>query len=705
MNYQYMKTAGVALLCVFASAFCSAQTYKLENGKIRFEVDSKGNLVSLKNLVDNREYAGGEGLWRIIYQDGLSMEESVDSESVPVAVKKDGEKIILSYGGEFPVKIECRLEGDEVRFVPEIKNVSKDKVLREFQFPMLKNAKLNDNCQLYWTAAGGTYFPNIRGWLMSGYRAYMAQDNKAIEQYTLYPGETAMNYYVINEPKNALYVASHDPNFEKTLHLVRTRKIGGAGEFTYGGIDFAMVKYPFLSAGQSKTFPEYVVSAHSGDWHVSAKKYRKWADTWYVHKPVDETVKNSNGWQRIIMRHQYGKQFFRYDQLPEICKTGLEAGLDTIFMFGWWKEGMDAGYPDYTADDTQGGDEALKKYIKEVQKMGGKVNVYFNGQLIDMDTKFYREKGCKLSVKKASGTEHMEVYPFGGDGTGLRVFGNKTFATACPACPEWLDILKGYADRAIALGADGVFFDQLGYKSELCWDKTHGHPVPAADIMKYKSEMLKKLREYVNEKKPDMSFGIEWMCDPTSMYVDYVHNCGVNLHIAGKDKNGVPVTRYAPMYQYTFPETVTTDRDIYNNQDVPRRNNLAVMRGWRTDAAVYRCRATVDETPVYKEYLTKVNKLRDRFRDTILNGTFCDTDMAKSDSPQVPFTTFTAGDKMAVVASQSHLESAKAVITAADGYEYVEHGGIGDFSVSGDGAKATVELKRDAIVVIVFKKK
>ena len=634
------------------------------------------------------------------------MEESVESEDVPVKVsKKSDEEIEISYGGEFPVKVSCVLSGDEIRFSPEIENKSKDKVLREFQFPMLKNSKLAPESSIYWTFGGGMHFPNLRQWLMEGFQSYMAQDNKAIERYCLYPGETAMNYYVVGEPKNSLYIASHDPDFEKTLHLIRTRKTGASGDFSYGNVDFGMVKYPFLKAGERKKYHEFVVSPHSGDWHVSAKKYRKWADSWY--RPIEPLpmVKNGNGWQRIIFRHQYGKTLFRYDQLPQIYKDGKEAGIDTVLMFGWWKEGMDAGYPEYTADDTQGGDEALKKYVKEVQKMGGKVIMYFNGQLIDMGTDFYRGLGKKISIKRADGTEHMERYPFGGDGTALRVFGNKTFVTACPATKEWLEILKSFVDRAVEIGVDGIEFDQIGYKSEFCYDPNHGHAVPCQDVMYKKSQMLKALRDYVRRKKPDMPLYIEWMSDPTSMYADFIHNCVVNMYIADRDKNGVPITRYAPMYQYTFPETYTTDRDIYNNNDVPRRNNLAILRGWCSDVAVYRCRATIGETPVYKAYLTKVNAVRDRFRDIILNGKFCDTDMAKSDNPLVQYSTFTDKNKMALVVTQSHLDFARAEFTPADGYEYAEDGGIGDYKVIRNGRNVAVELKKDGLAVIVFQKK
>ena len=60
-------------------------------------------------------YAGGQGLWRISYQDGISLEESVESEDVPVKVsKKSDEEIEISYGGEFPVKVSWVLSADEI---------------------------------------------------------------------------------------------------------------------------------------------------------------------------------------------------------------------------------------------------------------------------------------------------------------------------------------------------------------------------------------------------------------------------------------------------------------------------------------------------------------------------------------------------------------------------------------------------------------
>ncbi len=66
-----IKKHTFGILCAILAAFSFAgaafsETFTLKNDKIEFSVDDKGNVVSFKNIPDNREYAGGQGLWRII---------------------------------------------------------------------------------------------------------------------------------------------------------------------------------------------------------------------------------------------------------------------------------------------------------------------------------------------------------------------------------------------------------------------------------------------------------------------------------------------------------------------------------------------------------------------------------------------------------------------------------------------------------------
>lgn len=176
------------------------------------------------------------------------------------------------------------------------------------------------------------------------------------------------------------------------MHLFRGRAV--PGKFARE-IDAGFVKYPYLKPGQELSYPPYAI-APVKNWREGAKLYRQWANSWYKPRKPADSILNSNGWQRLIAKHQYGKRFFKYADFPKILKDGLAADIDTLFLFGWFNEGHDAGYPHYSLDTEQGGDEALKKAISQFQKSGGKVIIYYNGQFIDRATDFYKNKGKNI---------------------------------------------------------------------------------------------------------------------------------------------------------------------------------------------------------------------------------------------------------------------------------------------------------------------
>ncbi|MBE6411432.1 MAG: hypothetical protein E7036_02630 [Opitutales bacterium] len=687
--------ATITFLC--ASAFANE---RIETDKVAVEFDDNGNLVSLKNKVDNVDYAGGQGLWRLIYQQDKLLEEPIESEEVKATLKKISDKQInINYDGEFPVEVKCEVKEDEVYFSAKITNNSKDKLLREFQFPMIKNANLSKDVKYVHSGGGGGIIPNFYANVISAQTQYKSQDNKAVERYTPYPMNRTMNFYTLMNDNYSLLFASLDPQFELTLHLARYRKVNNV--FKY--MDIAMVKYPFIKTGESYQTAPFLISPHSGDWRVSAKKYAKGA-TWFKAPKAPDFIKKMNGWQRMILRHQYGTILFPYAKMDNIRKAGMDCGIDTMLMFGWWEEGMDAGYPLYTPEKTQGGDAELKKRIKEFQSKGGKVLMYFNGQLIDMSTDFYKNEGHKLCVKNPSGAPHIEQYPFGGEGTGLRVLGHKMFVTGCHGTKGWEEVLlKKYVDRALALGVDGIFLDQLGFGSRICWDKSHGHKVPCTNMMWYKQEMLRKIRAYIKEKAPNVAFGVEYVGDATSQHVDFVHICGFDYNTY-KGKGGKPEFKYIPLFRYAFPDITLSDRTIRDDSDIERRLNTCLMWGLVSDIEIYRCRKTIDETPHYKQYMAKANVLRDKYRRLILEGTYSDRDYAKVSNGKMHYTTFKNGDEIAVFVTNNWQKNLKGKVEI-DGYKLTEIDGLGKYKATADGDDAKVELGLYDLALLVFKKK
>lgn len=266
-------------------------------------------------------------------------------------------------------------------------------------------------------------------------------------------------------------------------------------------------------------------------------------------------------------------------------------------------------------------------------------------------------------IKRADGSEHRESYNFTNGGTFLRAFVNKTFVVACPACRSWLEILKRHVDFAVELGVDSVFFDQLGLLSYPCCDPSHGHPVPYTGIMQGKREMLKELYEYAKSRKPSLGVGIECTTDQTLQYTDFVHIFGFPAGVWNSDwreKEEKPRTLSASyLFKAAFPEAVISNRNIRDDSDVEFPVNQMLLLGSRSDVEIYRCRATIAETPRYQAYLAKANALRERFGRLLYDGTFSTETFHRVSNPEIQTNSFLLGDELAVLLTQSNRELAR----------------------------------------------
>ena len=699
----FLIVLSVYLTNVNAQPLTETVAYTLENDLVRFSVDNHGRLVELTNKNTGTNYAGGGHLWRLIYQNGISLEEEFNNNNCKAAIEQKDNTMTLIFDETsnadlaFQITITMVLNGDDLNFDMLLENSDKEHTIRECQFPFIKNINFGKDHGLFLSEIAGVHFDDIEREINSKHTQYIGLENKEIQRSLLYPGRAAMNYYMIASDVEGLYIGSHDTTFQVTNHYL--------SKFPQGGMNCAMIKYPFLAPGEKVSINGGVLSPYSGSWHVAAQKYRKWADTWYTLNKAPESLQTMTSWHRIILRHQYGKTFYRYDQLCDILEDGKSTGIKTLFLFGWHAGGHDSEYPDYSPDESQGGFAALKENIQKFQAKGGQVILYFNGRLIDVASDFYKEKGHEVCIKRPDGSEHNEFYKFGADGTALRLFGNKSFVTACPSSREWQQVLKGFVDQAIALGCDGVFFDQLGLMPEMCFDPNHGHKVPFIDMMKVNADNLKELRQYVKSKKPDMIFGTEWLSDVTAQYVDFVHNVVPGSKAVTDWQHGEKPKswEFKEMFYYTFPEVITSDREIRDDTDIERRVNFALMKGLISDVEIYRCRTTIAATPHYREYLTKANALREKYADVILQGLYQDTDHFTIDNPEFFATSFIAGNKLGVMVSQSHLDEATTTLKVP-GYKYITHDGLNDFSVKTNSDSITLHVKRHGLVLVLFEK-
>lgn len=667
---------------------------------------SDGRLVFLSDSPTGHNYAGGEGLWRLYYNTPDRKEIEIRATDCTPSVTMEADTISINYdtlaGKAFSLQLKIWAENGQARFGATLRNEERHTVIREFQYPLAGNLQLPGGYRLLTTHTGGQIFDDPVAKIANvDTRALYMTPAQKFRQYDLqYPRNAASNCFAFVGNADGLYFGSHDTSLQQTWHGLRVYPEASAegkaiGHTTddFNRLEAGFYRYPNAMYGDSWTNDCSVVAPYKGPWTETCRIYRSWADTWWQHSPVPKWVQRMTGWQRIIFKHQYGEYLRRYTDLPgRIAQAGESVGCNAVLAFGWWKEGMDNGYPNYTVDDTQGGDAAWKEAIRQYRNKGNRLLLYYNGRLIDVESDFYKNGGGKrVSNKDNTGREFTEHYKFTGEGTTLGYYDSRTFVIADMSKRIWRDQLIAWADRAMEYGADAVFYDQLGVAEEFPnWDLSREYPVQDVFTGRYKAEALHEIRDHIKARDPEFALGTEWLSDCTSQFCDFVHIV---------EFTALPES-FPEWFRYTFPEVIWSDRCVRDDNDVPRRVNNTLLKGLRNDIEVFRCRGLIDETPVYQRHLAKINAIRNEFPGLLLDGRYTATDGFLCSDPDITARSYSSGDSLAVAATFTGSGSCGATIEAP-GYILADYRTIGNARVN----KNKVLLAQNDLVVLIFVKK
>ncbi len=680
--------------------------YTLENDQIQLLVDEYGRPFELRNKNNGVNYLRKHDLWRLIVDDGRCLEiETIPSDSIPeITVTGNNMRIRHSEavnkisGGKYSIELEISfsIENDEIKTGITISNNQPETTVKEVHFPLLA---IRDEAisGVVTTYTGGQYFRDVKKKILQSHTQFKGIDHKYIRDVNFYP-TNAMNCMLIDHEDEGLYLGCHDEKLEMTAHIL---ELDDQRDF-----NMLMGRSPYVACGSSWTFDRYVISPYRGSWQIAADKYRSWANCWYQAPERPEFLNGFNGWQRVILKTQYGQNPFPYNKLPEAFEASHQAGVDTLFLFGWHVHGMDNGYPDYSLDEEWGGEEALKKSIADIHNLGGKVILYFNGQLIDRRSEFYREHGQEVATFTVAGEPELHHYSFPGPGYTAAKFGNRAFTTACPSSDRWLDMLKSFIDTAIELEVDAVFFDQIGNAPYPCCNPAHSHPVPYMGSTESRIEQLTELRKYLKSRRPEMGLGVEWISDITANFVDFVHIWG---NIAEKENNSRPedmkaqYISFQEFYRYAFPETPLSNREIRTDEDIERRVNIMLMKGCINDIEIHRCQSTIAVTPHYQQYLAKANRLRSRYADILLDGKFLANYHQRAiDNQEISVSSWSSNDQLALMLTQEHLACVSGTINIP-GYSLISSESVrNDVKITATGRSINIELPRNGLAVLLF---
>ena len=671
-----------------------------ENFSAFISVD--GTLCSFKNAIGT-ELVKPWSLWSLCLETADCQEIAALEADFP-QITADDNSFCLKYSGvrghnntvyKIDVAVSGKVCGGKLYLAVELAN-NDDCVVRECRFPIIKLSEEAENFAWRNSQQAGTVHPSIAEWKNAKLNAapgYQGLDELFKREILHYPGKMATtNSFILDGKTQGVYFGSHDKSFQITLHIAQANVPDKS-------VDMMMVKLPFLKSGAVFKCDDFVLAPYIGSWHKGADIYRKFLKENIQLPQRHERVKFFTGWQRIILRTQYGENLFTYSDLPEMAKELKPCGVDALLIFGWHAGGHDNDYPNYCVSESLGGFDEFKKAISEVKKYGVQVNLYSNGQLIDRTSEFYRSgAGQRSAIRDIRGAEEFQRWGFSGRGIYNSYFGGRTLSRACPCAAEMTEKLYEFIDLASELGADGVFFDQLGSGDPICFSPDHGHEVPFTKIMTARRDMLLKLRDYAHAK--NLTIGIEHASDITAGCVDYVHSFPGGAAVKGKITDGVKpfIPTDFEYFRYVFPEAYISNREIRDDNDIERRVNRMLLFDLQCDVEIKRCRDTIGTTPHYKKYLTQALEFKNRNRKYLVAGKFRSNADVQDKNGEVDVAGFLLEDgSYTVIVTQSHLESAvfAPVGFTAEQCRYTDF--IGEVRQNCDG---TFTLNRNSVLLL-----
>ncbi|HHY82951.1 MAG TPA: hypothetical protein GX505_09785 [Clostridiales bacterium] len=638
--------------------------YRLENEFLSVEFDEYGRLTYLKNKESqygNIITSPAEDSFRVIFKKGQNWENvAFGSKQEFTVTEKDGsiefsvkKTKVRDFIADISLTLIAALDRENLVFDAVINNNEEGALITDFYYPIIGTVKTlaGGKPALLWPHQSGEKYYNIG--------EYLARKGPSREIFNhslsmTYPGHGSMQWMALEDKDQVLYIASHDNDFYATELRAKGSSIDR------GAITLTINKMAFVKYEEAWHAPPAVLKLYTGTWHHGAHDYMEWTKTWRTYHHVPQWVRDMMGYYLVINKQQYGHEMWKYNTLPKLYQKAVETGCDTLGLFGWYDSGHDNKYPDLEVSESLGGAQMLKDNIKAVQKMGGKVTLYYQGHLIDITTDFYNNGGSNYEIKSKDGVPYYEQYNKSHESTFLKNYTRKTFSTACPSCPEWQSLMKEKADFISDFGADGVLYDQIGgIPPKPCFDNRHPHAKgkPSLSMSNGRKELLNGIQNRTKEIDKEFAFFTEVITDLYSTYVDCLHGIcaypsreGNRLDV-GLDNERVEVINYPELFRYCFSDIIITLRNQYPYIS-PRVANYAFTFGYRYEMEI-RYQADCDDVlnntyAEYNEYARKVTELRRKYWDVLGYGTFMDTHHITCNNPGIIAKSYVNGNKLAV---------------------------------------------------------
>jgi hypothetical protein len=639
---------------------CNPPLHILANSHVRLALSEHGTLDELTCLATGRNHVvrPGMDLWRIVLADEESLVNLVTPGNQPVKVSKDGDALCISvpqlaydfHGTTREVDVAFHLtvslDADTTLWQAAIEN--RDPAIRvmEVWAPMINGIRPPADWALYYPQdCGLRMFDPVQNLGTRGQMLRFGVNNANLRE--LYPGKASMQWMGLYGEEEGLYACSLDTSMQ-TICLNVERNFGQTA--AEDSLFLSFIKYPGQRVGSWTSAP-VAVSPHLGDWHAGARRYRAWTDTWITPATPPDWIQRMPGLQDVILREQYGKLVYGYEEITKLYDAAAEVGIDLVKISGWHTAGHDNAFPDWEADTAQGGRETLIAEMRKAQEKGARMMLY-----LSHNSTFFAEHGEAVAMRDPYGEELADIFNWPGPSTFIPLCSQHRLVCACMSTKEWQDIIKYRTQYVLDLGADCVYLDRLaGYPGYLCFSEDHPHDRPC-DAYVDRVSLGMECRAMVKAKNPEIAIASEYINDVGLQPFDFTIPFGFGMHRGGNN--------FGELFRYTFPEYIITTQ--YLNDAEYDRVRFAFVMGFRFFFAIKWQHEPISSTPPeFRAFAKSLIDLLQAHAEPFLLGRFCDTDGFNCANPAL-FAKAYRSDKRFGIAVWNPTGEAQALVIATD---------------------------------------
>lgn len=631
------QTAGAALASLVTSQTVpaapeegSSQEAVLENGLLRavFDVTS-GALLELSNKQTGRKFQGRRVLSRSFVMvvplperllhvvDGCQ-QKTISHNSLASRLEFTWEGLRSEHAGRLDIQLVGSVTlGDEgLKFEMAVRNRSPYPV-ESIAWPYIGDLKRpaegefrcaqSGYCNLRYTPLAPK-FQNDRGYWGTEYPIQMIPTPDG-------------QWVLILDQTDGLYAGCHDVSAKERIEFTFLLKPGFGEPFEVppgdeiGGqpvhLEFFPMHLPFVQPGESYTLSPVVLKPFRGDWHAGADIYKAWRRSWMTHAPVPKWLQGVHSWQMLQMNTWGDSLSIKYRDLPAYAAECARHGVTAIQLIGWTLYGQDGRLPIHDIDPRLGTREELRAAIAKAREMGVHIVLYEKYTCTDKGTDWYKRELHDYSSKDIFGNEHGHEgwrYDTPAHLAGINI---RPYAWMCMNSVRWQNVSIEEIRKSLDLNPAGIFLDESaghGSNAFYCFDRTHGHRIPAYNFAGDAAFEL-KIRKLIDHFDPELVLGGEGPYD--------LQNRHYTLSYHRTSVGHIPVIRYIdpflPMMNWVYG---------YDDRD---NVNMCLLYRYIISYEPRDFRGHLEEFPLTLAYGKKVDALRKRYREFLWDAEFQDT--------------------------------------------------------------------------------